>query len=60
MAPVRHRVARGGHGIPETTLRRRFDLSLDYLETLYKPLADDWQVYANGGAAPELLDWGPR
>ena len=60
VARVAHRVAEGGHGIPEDTLRRRFALSLEYLETTYKPLADEWSVYASGGAIPELLDWGPR
>ncbi|CAM2949164.1 Zeta toxin family protein [Brevundimonas diminuta] len=60
IARVAHRVARGGHGIPEETLRRRYPLSLDYLETVYRPLADSWQVYASGGETPELLDWGPR
>ena len=47
-------------GIPEEALRRRFLLSLAYLETTYKPLADDWKVYASGGEVLELLDWGPR
>jgi len=60
IARVAHRVARGDHGIPEETLRRRYPLSLDYLETVYRPLADSWQVYASGGETPELLDWGPR
>lgn len=60
IARVRHRVERGGHGIPEATLRRRFPLSLDYLETVYKPLVDNWEVYASGGETPELLDWGPQ
>lgn len=60
IARVRRRVERGGHGIPETTLRRRFPLSLDYLETVYKPLVDNWEVYDNGGDTPELIDWGPR
>lgn len=60
VARVAHRVARGGHGIPEDTLRRRFLVSLEYLETTYKPLADDWKVYASGGEVLELLDWGPR
>ena len=60
VARVAHRVAEGGHGIPEDTLRRRFLLSLAYLETTYKPLADDWKVYASGGEVLELLDWGPR
>lgn len=60
IARVAGRVAEGGHGIPEDTLRRRFALSLDYLETTYKPLADAWKVYASGGDELELLDWGPR
>ena len=60
IARVAHRVARGGHGNPEETLRRRYPFSHDYLETVYKPLADEWKVYASGGAALELLDWHPR
>lgn len=60
VARVARRVERGGHGIPEETLRRRYPLSLHYLETVYKPLADSWEVYASGGETPELLDWGPR
>jgi len=60
IARVAHRVAQGGHGIPEDTLRRRFLLSLEYLETVYKPVVDEWRVYASGGDAPELLDWGPK
>ena len=60
VARVAHRVAEGGHGIPEDTLRRRFALSLEYLETVYKPLVDEWEVYASGDGGPELLDWAPK
>lgn len=60
IARVAHRVAQGGHGIPEDTLRRRFVVSGEYLETTYKPLADSWEIYASGGDMLELLDWGPR
>lgn len=41
---VRRRVAAGGHGIPEAAIRRRFDMSLEYLETRYKPIVDAWYV----------------
>lgn len=58
IARVAHRVSRGGHGIPEDTLRRRFVVSGAYLESTYKPLADDWKIYASGGETPELLDLG--
>ena len=60
VARVARRVSEGGHGIPEETLRRRFDVSLAYLDTTYKSLADDWKIYASGGEVLELLDWGPR
>ena len=60
IARVAHRVERGGHGIPEATLRRRFPLSLDYLETVYKPLVDAWEIRAGGEGGLELLDWGPQ
>lgn len=57
---VARRVAQGGHGIPEDTLRRRFALSLDYLETVYKPLVDSWEVYASSDEGLELLEMSPR
>jgi predicted ABC-type ATPase len=60
IARVAHRVERGGHDIPQASLRRRFALSLEYLETTYKPLADSWTVYRAGGELPELLDWEPK
>ena len=60
VARVARRVAQGGHGIPEDTLRRRFALSLDYLETVYKPLVDSWEVYASSAEGLELLETSPR
>lgn len=60
IARVRRRVERGGHGIPEATLRRRFPLSLDYLETVYKPLVDEWEVYASSDEGLVLLEKSPR
>lgn len=41
---VRKRVAAGGHGIPEEVIRRRFEKSMIYFETVYKPLVDEWYV----------------
>jgi predicted ABC-type ATPase len=60
IARVRRRVEQGGHGIPEPDLRRRFQRSLDYLDQVYKPIVDDWQVWSSGDEGRELLDWGPR
>jgi predicted ABC-type ATPase len=41
---VRQRVAAGGHGIPEDTIHRRFEKSLRYLETIYKPIVNEWYI----------------
>ncbi len=60
VARVARRVARGGHGIPEETLRRRFLLSLEYLETVYKPIVDQWEVYASSDDGLVLLETSPR
>lgn len=59
VARVARRVAQGGHGIPEETLRRRFLLSLDYLETVYKPIVDRWQVFASSDEGLVLLEEWP-
>lgn len=42
---VRRRVALGGHGIPEDTIRRRFELGREYLDTLYRPIVDEWYTW---------------
>ena len=42
---VRKRVANGGNDIPPSTILRRFQLSAEYLERLYKPLVDEWYVF---------------
>ncbi len=45
LARVALRVARGGHGVPETDVRRRFVRSLENLDRLYKPIVDAWEVW---------------
>jgi len=45
---VQKRVAAGGHVIPEEVIRRRFEKSMIYLETIYKPLVDEWYVRESG------------
>ena len=60
LARVQRRIATGGHAIREADIRRRFDRSLDYLERIYKPIVDDWQVWASGDGALRMLDWKDR
>lgn len=42
---VRRRVAAGGHDVPESVIRQRFAKSVDYLESLYKPIVDEWYIW---------------
>jgi predicted ABC-type ATPase len=44
---VRRRVEAGGHGIPEETIRRRFDKSSAYLENIYKSIVDKWYIWGS-------------
>ncbi|MEX2187879.1 MAG: zeta toxin family protein [Pirellulales bacterium] len=55
---VRERVRQGGHSVPLDVIRRRFRAGWDNYESLYRPLADRWELYDNSGDAPKLLDWG--
>jgi predicted ABC-type ATPase len=55
---VRRRVAAGGHGIPEETIRRRFGKSLAYFETVYKPLVNEWYVWESREGRFALVESG--
>jgi len=56
IARVRQRVKAGGHHIPDEVVHRRFHAGLRNLESLYKPLVDEWAVYDNSGATPKLVE----
>lgn len=48
---VRIRVERGGHDVPEATIRRRYDRGIRNFFALYRPLADSWSVCDNSGTS---------
>lgn len=56
IARVRKRVLAGGHGIPEETLRRRFDRSLGAFEEVYKAIVDDWFLWESREGRFVLLE----
>lgn len=58
IARVRQRVREGGHNVPESIIRRRFDAGLHNFECIYKPLVDRWALYDNEGMSPILLGEG--
>ena len=57
IARVRQRVALGGHDVPADIIRRRYYYSLKNFDTAYK-LADQWELYDNGGASYQLVAHG--
>ena len=53
------RVSRGGHHVPDDTVRRRYRQSLRNLFNLFTPLADAWQVFDNERRnSPRLMAYG--
>ncbi len=56
VARVAKRVAQGGHNIPERDIRRRFARSLEYFESRYKPIVDEWYMWESlEDAEPRLM-----
>lgn len=59
---VRARVKRGGHSVPELTIRRRYARSAANLFRLYLPLVMEsngtWQIYDNSGLDPRIVAEG--
>jgi predicted ABC-type ATPase len=49
------RIRNGGHHIPESIVRRRFDRSLPNFLRFYKPLADSWTIFDNSGDTPKII-----
>jgi len=55
---VQARVSRGGHDVPETVVRRRFDRSMQNFFSDYRQLADRWMLFDNSGENPALAASG--
>jgi predicted ABC-type ATPase len=55
---VKDRVATGGHTIPEATIRQRYARSMRNFWIEYRPVADFWAVYHNGGPTSRLTASG--
>jgi predicted ABC-type ATPase len=55
VARVADRVRMGGHGVPEETIRRRYESGLRNFFRIYQPLAATWRMYDNSGEPPPKL-----
>lgn len=52
---VQHRVAQGGHHVPEEVIRRRFRAGRHNFWHFYRGLVDEWFVYNNTRKIPVLV-----
>jgi predicted ABC-type ATPase len=59
VARVAARVQEGGHGVPEETIRRRYEAGLRNFFRLYAPMTTTWKLCDNSEAAnPKLIASG--
>jgi len=49
------RVSKGGHHVPEEDIRRRFVRSAENFWNIFRPLSDQWHLYANNGTQHEMI-----
>jgi predicted ABC-type ATPase len=59
LARIARRVSEGGHDVPETDVRRRFERAMANLPA-YIGLVDLWRVLDNNGGRPEAVAEGRR
>jgi predicted ABC-type ATPase len=52
LARIKERVLRGGHDVPESVVRRRFEKSIRNFFGPYHVLADRWILFDNSGVVP--------
>ena len=58
IARVAERVEQGGHDVPESVIRRRFDAGLRNFDQIYKSEVHSWVKFDNSGAEPVMIAWG--
>ncbi|HXY24382.1 MAG TPA: hypothetical protein VEI73_07005 [Candidatus Acidoferrum sp.] len=52
---IHERVSRGGHDVPEAVVQRRFARSINNFLVHYRPIADEWILFDNSGAALSVI-----
>lgn len=57
---VRMRVESGGHNIDEKIIRRRYEIGIKHLFSLYIPLCEYWMIINNSTIPPELIAEGGK
>jgi predicted ABC-type ATPase len=57
---VRARVSTGGHDIPEETIRRRYQVGIDYFFNYYSPVCERWILADNSQIPFRVIAEGTR
>ena len=57
---VRTRILQGGHDVPESVVRRRFDRSIRNFLQHYRAPGDSWMLLDNSGTPPILIAFEER
>lgn len=60
LSRVRGRVMEGGHDVPATVVRRRFQRSVRNFFVHYRRLADSWILFDNSGEVPSVIAFEKR
>ena len=55
MERIADRVRKGGHSVPEETVRRRFGKSLFNFINIYRSLVDTWHLFNNSSEKPRSI-----
>ena len=57
---VRARVEAGGHNIPEETIRRRYQVGVDYFFHIYAPISERWILADNSQIPVRVIAEGSK
>ena len=57
---VAERVRRGGHNVPDETIKRRYHAGLNNFFRLYQQIADTWYFFDNSINVPNLIAYGKK
>lgn len=60
VARVKARVEAGGHNIPEETIRRRYQVGIDYFFHIYAPISERWILADNSQIPFRVIAEGSR
>jgi predicted ABC-type ATPase len=55
LSRIEQRVIKGGHDVPETVVRRRFNRSMGNFFREFQPIVDSWHLFDNTESMPVTI-----